>query len=219
MTVQIRFFPAVLLSLAACVGCSSKFVVKSEPLQADVFVVDGKGTKKPLGKTPLEMPAEEVRKAMDDAPTTGEFYTVTVEKQGFDTQTFNIPVSKFTTMVTALDVKLSEGVTQKELRLAKEILDHLFLAQKFALSSQFERAQIEIDKILTPFPTFSRALSMKASIYFAQKNYRESLKYYEEALKNDPDLDEAVRMTAKVRGLLGLPPRAAASTNDGKATK
>lgn len=195
---------SVSIFLSSC--ASTKFIVKSDPLAADVFILDGKAQeRKPLGKTPLEMPVEELMKVISPEATAGEFYTIVVEKQGFETQSFSVPTSKFTTRITSLDVKMKEGQTQKEIRFAKEIIDHLFLAQKFANTGQFERAHIELDKVIGPVPTFARALSMRASVYFAQKNYAESLKWYEEALKNDPDMEEAVKMTAKVRSLLGLP--------------
>jgi tetratricopeptide (TPR) repeat protein len=185
------------------IACSTpSFVVKSEPLQADVFIQDVKtGDKKLIGKTPLQMPIPEVKKIAGESLTSGEFFTVSVEKTGFISQSFNVPATRYGTTLSQLDVKLKEGTVPKELRLAKEILDHLFVAQKFAVAQQFERAQIELDKILSPFPDFARALSMRASIYYAQKNYPESLKWYEEALKANPEMDEAVKMVAKVKTL------------------
>ncbi len=193
------------------VGCSTpKFVVKSDPLTADVFLLVGPlKEKKPIGKTPLEMPIEEVAKTLG-TDTKVDFYTVLIEKPGFETQQFNIPANGFMTRITALDVKMRQGEDQVEMNLAKEILDYMFLAQKFAISGQFERAQIELDKVIAKFPKFDRALSMRASIYFAQKNYQESLKWYDEALKVNPDLEEAVKFSAKVRLQLGLPPSAMA---------
>lgn len=183
-------------------GCSSVFEVKSDPQQADVFVQDKKtGDKKPIGKTPLALPKSELRKTVGDVKP-GEFITFVVEKPGYISQSFNVPATGFGNMGTLLDVKLKEGTTEKEARVAKEILDRLFLAQKFALSQQFERAHMELDKIVEQFPTFTRALSMRASIYYAQKNYAESLRWYEEALKLDPQMEDAVRMTAKVRSLM-----------------
>lgn len=181
-------------------SCSAKFTVKSDPPEAEVFILDVKsGEKKSLGKTPLDIPAEDVKKSVQNAPQAGEFYTVTIEKTGFETQSLSVPAGQFTTVLTALDVKLKEGPTKKELSIAKEILDHLFLAQKFALAGQFERSQIELDKIITPYPDFTRALTMRASIYYVQKNYPESLKWYEEALKKDPTLEDAIKMIAKIK--------------------
>jgi len=207
-------------------GSSSKFIVKSEPPDANVYFLDTKsGEKKSIGKTPLEMPAEDVKKAVENMPSPGEFYTLIVEKNGFETQTFNLPTAQYTTLVTSLDVKLKEGAVQKELRLAKTILDQLFLAQKFALKNQFERAHIEIDKVIEQFPYFSRALTMRASIYFAQKNYSESLRWFEESLKIEPTLDEAIKMAAKLRSMPGvaakaaLPLRNVSSTSNSKSTE
>ena len=185
-------------------GCSSVFTVKSDPVAADVYFQDPKtGEKKSLGKTPLTMPKSDLRKTVGNGVDAGNFFTVVVEKPGYTPANFTIPVTGFGTMATILDVKLKEGTSQKEARVAKDLLDKLFLAQKFALSAQFERAQIEIDKILTEFPAFPRALSMRASIYFAQKNYPESVKWYDEALKADPQLEDAVRMASKARALAG----------------
>lgn len=199
---RILLFAFCLLASA----CSTLFEVKSEPLQADVYVLNDKSEKKPLGKTPLQMPDSEVKKIVGDNKTAGQFITVIVEKEGFMPQTMNIPATRFGTMITSLNVKLKEGEAPQEVRVAKEILDHMFLAQKLAVALQFERAQAELDKVITPFPKFSRALSMRASIYYAQKNYPESMKWYEEALKYDPEMEEAVKMLAKVRALQGLPP-------------
>ena len=185
-------------------GCSSVFTVKSDPLGADVFFQDPKtGEKKPLGKTPLEMPKSELRKTVGNGIDAGNFFTVIVEKPGYLPSSFSIPATGFGTMATILDVKLKEGSAPKEARIAKDLLDRLFLAQKYALSAQFERAQIEIDKILAEFPSFPRALSMRASIYFAQKNFEESVKWYDKALEADPQLEDAMRMSARARAMAG----------------
>lgn len=190
----------VFLAFTGC-GSSPLFNVKSDPLQADVFFIPNDHTeKKSLGKTPLSLPMEELKKTVK-AVESGEFFTVSVEKEGFLSQTFVIPATQFGTSVTQLDVKMKQGQIAEEKKQAKDILDQIFLAQKFALSLQFERAQIELDKILTPFPDFANALSMRAAIFYAQKNYTESIKWYEKAIKADPKMDEAVKMLAKIKTL------------------
>ncbi len=204
----------IVLSFLFCwVGCGgSKFVVKSDPPQADVFFIDvGSGEKKSLGKTPLEMPTEELKNTIGGKVSEGEFFVLGIEQAGFLTEKFTIPLSTFGAMVTSLDIKLNAGDQAKEELVAKEIIDRLFVAQKFALLQQFERAHIELDKIIAVMPTFSRALSMRASIYFAQQNYAESLKWYEEALKADPQMEETVKMVSKVRELMGGQQRLPAS--------
>lgn len=195
----------LILMVLGNAACSTLFKVESDPVDAEVFVrgPDPASERKQLGRTPLSMTTSELEKNLGAAVKPGEFFTVTVEKPGFESQSFNLPASQFGTTVTQLNVKMRANEAKKEMKNAKDIIEQLFLAQRFALSNQLERALIEVDKILEKFPDFARALSMKGSIYFAQKNYNESLKWYEEALKADPQLEETVKMAAKVRAALG----------------
>jgi len=180
------------------------FKVTSEPADAEVYVISGENKEKKLvGKTPLEIPIEEVTAALGAPISPGEFFTVEVSKVGFKPQSFNLPGNRFGTSVAQLDVKLLEGKSDHEMQTAQDILNRMFLAQKLEVSLQYERALIELDQILTQYPTFARALSMKGSIYLAKKNYEESLKWYEKALKEDPLMDETIKLTVRVRELLG----------------
>lgn len=196
-------FSFLTLSLILFTGCSSFFKVTSDPIDAEVAVLIGeKKEKKVIGKTPLQVPANELDKILGEAIKPGQFFTLQVSKPGFETQSFSLPSTSFGTTVTQIDVKLKTGETQKELLTAQELIKQLFLAQKFALSKQYERSLIELDRILVQYPDFARALSMKGTIYMAQQNYPESLKWYEEAIKVDPQMDETVKLAAKVRELI-----------------
>lgn len=187
-------------------GCSSTFKVTSDPIEANVSLmsVDGENAERKLiGKTPLEMPMEEFNSKIGKEVPAGGFFKMVVTKEGFDEEILSIPATSFGTTLTQIDVKLKKdsGKKEKEMKTAQELLSQLFLAQRFALAQQFERALIEIDKILTTQPTFARALSMKGSIYYALKNYPESIKWYEEAIKADPQMDETIKLLTKVRDL------------------
>lgn len=201
---RIRLFFIYILGFVSLTACGTMFKVTSEPADAEVYVLVGESKEKKLvGKTPLEIPIEEVTAALGATVSPGEFFTVEVAKQGFKPQSFNLPGNRFGTSVTQLDVKLLEGKSDKEMQTAQDILNRMFLAQKLAVSQQYERALIELDQILTQYPTFARALSMKGSIYLAKKNYEESLKWYELALKEDPQMDETIKLAVRVRELLG----------------
>jgi tetratricopeptide (TPR) repeat protein len=185
-------------------GCSSKFKIESEPSEAQVYVINSESEeRKAIGKTPLEMPTEEFEnKVKSDSGE--DFFTLEVAKDGFVSRKFTLPYSGTGTLMNALNIKLKQGENKEEqVAEAEELIKKLFLAQKFALSSQHERALIELDKLIEKYPKFSRALSMKGSIYFAQKKYSESLKWYEEAIKVDPQMEETIKMAAKVRKLTG----------------
>ena len=117
-----------LISVAALCGCSTTFQVVSEPTDAEVYVVpkDPAAEKKVIGRTPLKMPISELQKSLDTTP--GEFFTLGIQKQGFDAQTFSLPATRFGTTLTELNVKLKAGEGKKEVKNAKEILEKMFLA-------------------------------------------------------------------------------------------
>lgn len=202
---KIWTFSQIVFVFLATVSCTSMFKVTSDPIDAEVAVLVGENKeRKVIGKTPLEIPTTELDKHIGDVLKNGKFFTLEVSKVGFEPQSFSLPSTNFGTTVTQIDAKL---VTQnqesaKQLANAQDIIKQLFLAQKFALSKQFERSLIELDKILSQYPNFARALSMKGSVYYAQAKYDESLKFYEEALKADPQMEETVKLAAKVREVI-----------------
>lgn len=199
----------LLTSLVLITGCASKLKVASEPAEAEIVVSRSsqpEAEKKSIGKTPLELPMEDFVTQMGGGFNPGEFLTFEIRKSGFVTESFKVPVQRFGTLITDLNAKLVADEAEKnkaqEIKTAQDLVNRLFLAQRFAVSQQFERALIELDKILEKHPQFARALSMKGAVYFAQKNYAESLKWYEEALKIDPQMDETIKMTARVREVM-----------------
>ena len=195
----------VLMTLNTIACSSAKFNVKSDPLDAEVFVENSKtGEKKTLGRTPLEIPMSMVKETLGEEILAGEFFNVVVEKKGYISQKLNVPASRFGTSMVAIDVAMKAGDEQKQLKLASEVLDHLFTAQTFAMAKEYERAQIELDKILQVAPSFVRAITMRASIYFVQKNYIDSLKWYESALVIDPKMEEAIKMVSRIKAIPGF---------------
>lgn len=212
----LRLCIAILPFLTA--GCAtSTFTVTSEPQQADVYFVSPvSGEKRVVGRTPLTLPMSEFKSVLGNDVNSGQYFPLLVEKNGFLSQTFQLPATRYGTLVTSLSVKLKAGSDESEQKTAKMIIDQIFLAQKYAITQQFERAHIELDKVINAFPKFARALSMRASIYYAQKNWAESLKWYEEALKADPQMDDAVKMAAKVRAIQSGRAPAADANGNGK---
>ena len=205
----VKFFNFFLfLSLGFANGCTSHFIVTSDPYDATIYLEPNSGTgeRKLIGKTPLKMPMSEFNKIASDQLSYGGFAKIQVEKSGFKTENFTLPTSRFGTLTTNLNIRMTPGDNQisikpKEEATAKIIVDRLFLAQKFALLQQFERAHIEIDKVISEHPQFARALTMRASIYYAQKNFQDAARWYEEALKYDPQMEDAVRMLSKLKNL------------------
>lgn len=183
--------------ILSSLGCSTKLKVQSEPADAEVFVSQQYSTeKKSLGKTPLEISYSELNQKSGGTPKSGEFLVLSIEAKDFEAEKILLPAAPFGATGSNVNVKL---VASKDANQAKNILDRLHNAQKFAQSSQFERALIETDKVLEIDPKFPRALSMKGSIFYLQKKYDEALKWFEKALAADNSFEEAVKMINKIK--------------------
>ena len=206
----------VVLFVTGC-GSAPVFTVTSEPEAATVYVLDAQsGDKKKIGETPIEKEEDALKKEVGTLGKGGEFVELIVEKEGFQTKKMLLPLSSSGSLRSSLKVTLkSDEAGEKKLDTVKNILDQLFLAQKFARLKQFERALIEIDKVLNEYPEFARALSMKGSIYFASGDFKSSMEWYDKAIEVDPEFTHAVEMSAKVRKQLKLPPRQPASKKGG----
>ncbi|MCB0389699.1 MAG: tetratricopeptide repeat protein [Bdellovibrionales bacterium] len=188
-------------------GCSTQLKIITQPEKATVWVINAEsGEKKKLGVTPIEKKNDEIKEAFDSFGKPGEFVTLSIEKEDYITRNIWLPLSASGLIESEINVRLKKDDKKiEELKSAKEILDKMFLAQSFARSKQFERALIEIDKVVENYPEFARALSMKASIYYAKGDFKESLEWFEKALEIEPALIHAVEMAASVRKRLRLP--------------
>ena len=220
---KILRFGSILLASAYLMGCQTTFKVLTEPDQADVYLVQD-AVEKPLGKTPLVKNNTELEELLKGQNAPGGLVNVVVKKDGFKSKNIWVPVNGGGSLDSVLNLKLEAGLDSKvELKTAQDILKKLFLSQQFARSQQLERALIEIDKVLEEFPEFDRAMTMKAAIYYAKGDFKESLKWYESAIAVNPELKTAVEMAAKVRQTLKLPTRlpprlpASGSTDGGAA--
>lgn len=194
-------------------ACSTQLKVSTEPKEASVHIVKGdSGEKLFIGQTPFQKTDKELTEiGKFGAP--GEVVEVLIEKEGYESRSIWLPLTSSGVLESEISLQLKEQSKEsaKELKSASQILDQLFLAQSFARAQEFERALIAIDKILEQYPTFSRAVSMKASIHYAKGEFQESLKHYERAIELDPNLKQAVDMAAIVRKRLRLPNRSASS--------
>lgn len=133
-------------------GCATKLAIQSEPTAAEVFVSQEYSTeKKSLGKTPLEISYSELNQKSGGTPKAGEFLVLSIEAKDFESEKILLPAAPFGATGSNVNVKL---VASKDANQAKNILDRLHNAQKFAQSAQFERAHIETDKVLEIDPKF-----------------------------------------------------------------
>ena len=112
-----------------------------------------------------------------------------------------MPGGRFGSLSTEIKVNLIKDEERRDR--ATALLQHLMNAQKFAHKADFGRARKEINEALSIDKNFARAVSMNGAIYFMEKNYQESLVWYEKALTLDPQMDDVLEMVAHLREKLG----------------
>lgn len=188
--------------MSSCV--TSKITVKSEPSESDVIVrAVGSEDRTPIGKTPLTISFREIQEKAKVDPSSGEFFELLIERKDHQSERFLIPSARMGHTETIVLAKLKSGETEG--RLVHRLLQHLFNAQKLANEREFERAQIELDKALGLDENFTRAMSLRGSIFFVQKRYEESLKWFQKALEVDPQFDDAIKMIAQIKKITNAP--------------
>lgn len=190
-------FVSIALLGGGLIGCSSVLKIQSEPSGAEAFIAQQDSTdRKLLGRTPVEIKYSELRDKLGSNVSPSDMLVVTLELQDMETQKIFVPPTSFGTTNINVQVKMA---SKKEVGSANNILQWLHNAQKFAQGGEFERAHIEVDKVLAVDAKFVRALSMKGSVYYLQKNYDEAAKWFEKALATDGSFEEAVKMLNKIK--------------------
>lgn len=178
-------------------SCASKIDVQTDPLGVEVFAYSASGDKHLLGTTPFELAFTDIEKWNSLSSLTGSLIALSFEKKEFETQNFLLPPSRAGLVRASLFIKMKTG--KEEARLASALLQNLHNAQKYATGGNFELAHQEVDKALLREPTFIRGLSMKAALFYVQKNWAESLKWYNKALDLDPQFEEAIQYINEIQ--------------------
>ena len=101
-------------------GCSttSTFSIKTEPPQAEIYyLANDDSPKKSLGKSPISIPMEELKSTIKEIEA-GEFFKLSIEKEGFISQTYAIPATQFGTTIAEIDVKLKQGENENQKKIS-----------------------------------------------------------------------------------------------------
>lgn len=198
---RILFYAQIIFFGLLASGCTAKYVVRSNPLGADVYYRPPASERKiKLGSTPLELTEDTIVQVTGLSRNSTDYFELVFEKQGFRSERLMVPGARFGSMETTISVGMVESANEGAV--ARDLLQFVMNAQKFANAGDFQRAHIEVDRALALDQRFARAASMKGAVYFMEKNYRESLNWYEKALSLDSQQQDVVKMVAHLRRLM-----------------
>jgi tetratricopeptide (TPR) repeat protein len=168
------------LALSACAS-TGKVVVRTEPPDANVFLVDNKtGQNALLGKSPFTFDRDVAAKKGS------EVIQLRFEKEGYEPK--YSAVAAFGQQTTFLDVKLNSiNVASGELRQAFELGRSLLTeANRLVLSKRYAEGLARVEKILEMDPKNSEAVAAKGSILYLMKDYDGAHQAWTKALELNP---------------------------------
>lgn len=199
-TLIVAVLPAALLA-----GCASTgtVVVRSEPSDAQVFMIDSRsGQSSLLGRTPLT-----VEKNLADDQN-GQIFQLKIEKEGYEAKT--AAVAGFSKETTFVDIKLNSLATvsneiKKSFEQNRALLSE---AIRLASASRFAEALARIEKILEVDPKNDEVMAAKGSLFYLMKDYDSAQAAWMKALEFNPNNDSVrsslVDLKIQIDGTNGL---------------
>lgn len=185
-----RFFQnlnsIVFLAVVSC-SSSGEVVVRSEPTDAQVYIVDPKtGQNALLGQTPVSFSKAE--RASKDS----EVILLRIEKEGY--QARSPSVSAFGGGTSFLDIKLMPaGVAKNEIRDSFEkARQHIVMMQRMVVANRYSDALVEVEKVIELDPKNIEAYAAKGSIHYLMKDIESARFAWSKALELNPNY-ESVR--------------------------
>jgi tetratricopeptide (TPR) repeat protein len=174
--------------------------VSTVPEAADVYVGYDGGQPAKVGQTPLKLESDLISQRK------GRFVTLTLKKEGFQTETVILPTSQFgadLSVTSKLDeYKLSMQCHDQNTAIQK-VSRGTASVQYLIKAGRFTEALGQIDVLLSEFPGVSVLFDLKGNVLYLSKDLSGALAAYDKSVELDPTNTDTQRIRAKIRGILG----------------
>lgn len=183
------------LIIAGCATPSYRF--QSNPSEAEIEVTYKNGTKKIIGKTPLQQNTNELN-------PTNESVQIEFRKQGYHTSSVFVPGSSFDksidmTVNLQLDTRLQEG--KKGDQAMNDLASGIADIQRDIQRRQLDVAIQKINRLIISYPNISTLYSLLGNVYYLDKRLEPALVNYKKALELNPTSQELVKVIEKIEGI------------------
>lgn len=182
-------------------GCAaSNLSVNSVPQEAEVSVVGDSGSPVFLGKTPLNVPTDQVTSQVNGSAT------LVIAKPGFKSEHFLVPKISLSSRVQ-VSAQLKEDNVSPMCAEADETLSRVVRdvaeVQNLMLQKRYDQAKSLLDGLILRHPKVSVFHDLQGNIYYLQRVTDQALKSYQRSLQLDPTSTETQRMVQKLENILG----------------
>jgi len=192
-----------LLPIAALltIGCAQGAIkVNSLPEAAEVFVGYDGAQPARVGQTPLKLEGDFLSRKK------GSYVTVTLRKEGFQTETMVLPTSYLGADLTITskleEYKLSQQVHDQNAAIQK-VSRGTASVQFLMKANRLPEALQQIEGLISEFPGASVLYDLKGNILYLSKDLTGALAAYDRSVEIDPSNGDTLRIRAKIRGILG----------------
>jgi len=188
---------AVIITLVVA-GCGSgNLRLQSSPSEAEVELVDRSGSRRNIGKTPLNISSKELGALTDGAQ-------LEVSKTGHISQGIFLPSSTFAKMVE-INIVLpphSTAVSNGESSL-QEVASVVADIQKDIQARSLDLAQSKLTQMIGKYPNVSTFYSLMGNVHYLERRLDRALASYRKALELNSTSTELSKVIEKLESMNG----------------
>lgn len=185
------------VGLTSC--ASTKYQLTSSPSEARVAAVFANGSRKDLGKTPLNLDAQEVN-------PNKEALTLEISKEGYEKQGVFVP-GGFSHKDLSVNANLTATTLTNDTKHNEQRLNEVAAGvadiQKEIQARNYEMALTKINRMISENPQVATFYSLGGNVYYLEKRFDKALGQYRQALELNPSSAELTRVIEKLEAMNG----------------
>ena len=184
-----RLIILILLLSFPVITFANLLTVTSNPVGADVFVVNTTNNKKvKIGKTPFEMSLNEVTANFSES----QVFMLEANKEGYET--YRVLMGQVGENKVSLSINLNPVKTVIEQKITDELIAQLFDIQRQIRTKDYSNAIVRLTDLDKRFPNYSIISELIGSAYYLDQKFKEALSYYRKAFSINPENKDAFIM-------------------------
>lgn len=179
---------------------SQEISIKSTPEKADVFIKElGAAKLEKIGQTPVVLSQDIVKKIVTPgrAPT-----VIVVKRAGYIKQ--QVLMNSLGNTNIEYNLKLEENNIANMMTKIDDVGSELFEAQRLIRTGSYDNSLKILEKLDEKYPYSSLINELRGAAYYMQKDYVNSLVYYDSAVKYNQKNTDAYKMKKYLEDELGV---------------
>ena len=188
----------ILFVLAGCGG--QEISIKSIPSDADIFIkVLGKDEEERIGKTPLILSPETVKKLGDPSKS---LTVIDIRRPGYTHE--QLLINDFGSTVVEYNFKLEQNSVANIIDKIDDVGSRLFEAQRLMRAGGYEESIKILKELDKKFPFSSLINELIGGAFYLKKDFKTSLLHYDLAYKYNPSNVDSFKMIKFLEKELGV---------------